>query len=156
MGVVWIYPSHWVGMCVRKIVAIPLIPHYAYLENGMTQKLTTVEDYIASRTDSVRPRLEDLRRQLKLAAPEAQETLKWGKPALVDDGILLVYAGYKAHISLHPTPSVIQAMLSDLQGYDVAENTIRFPLDVAIPEGLIQKIVALRVYQKQHEGVGWK
>jgi len=122
----------------------------------MTRKITTVEDYIASRTDSVRPRLEDLRRHLRLAAPEAQETLKWGKPALVDDGILLVYAGYNAHVSLHPTPSVIQAMLSDLQGYDVAENTIRFPLDVAIPEGLIQKIVALRVYQKQHEGVGWK
>ena len=122
----------------------------------MAKKATSVEDYFAMRTGLVRSRLEEIYGHLTLAAPGAEHVLKWGKPALIDNGILVVYAGHTEHISLHPTPSVVHAMLSDLDGYDVSENTIRFPVETVIPAMLIEKIICLRIYEKAHMGVRWR
>lgn len=119
-------------------------------------KPKTVEEYIAARPGEARRRLEEMRRYLRHADPGADEVLKWGKPALVNDGILYVYAAYKEHVSLHPTPSVISALRKDLAGFELSENTIRFPLDQPIPDALVKKIARLRVYEKKEKGIGWK
>jgi uncharacterized protein YdhG (YjbR/CyaY superfamily) len=54
----------------------------------MTDKPKTVEEYISSKPKEAQERLEELRRYLKLADPDADEELKWGKPAFVNNGIL--------------------------------------------------------------------
>jgi uncharacterized protein YdhG (YjbR/CyaY superfamily) len=120
------------------------------------RKPGTVEEYIASKPGEARKRLEEMRRYLRHADPGAEEVLKWGKPAFVNDGILYVYAAYKKHISLHPTPSVISALRKDLEAFELSENTIQFPLEKPLPGKLVEKIASLRVYEKNEKGIGWK
>jgi uncharacterized protein YdhG (YjbR/CyaY superfamily) len=120
------------------------------------QKPQTVEDYIQSKPEQVQIRIRELRSYLRSSAPKAVEELKWGKPAFTEDGILWVYSASKNHISLHPTPSVISALQEELTQFKLSENTIQFPLEKPIPKEIVKKIVALRLYEKNDLGIGWK
>jgi uncharacterized protein YdhG (YjbR/CyaY superfamily) len=122
----------------------------------MTVKVDLVEGYILSKPPKARQRLTELRRLLRQAAPDASEVLKWGKPAFIEDGILFQYAALKNHISLHPTPSVIDALRDQLQSYEISQNTIRFSQDHPIPEELVLQVAFLRLSQKIEQGLGWK
>ena len=119
-------------------------------------KPNSVDGYIEAKPEQVRVRLNELRAYLRATYPNAQEVLKWGKPAFVDDGILCVYAGFKNHVSLHPTPFVISVLSDSLQNYQLSENTIQFPIDQTIPEALINQIALLRETQKTKLGMGSK
>lgn len=119
-------------------------------------KPTTVDAYIVSKRIDVQQRLNELRACLRSVEPHAEEMLKWGKPAFVEDGILYVYAGFTQHISLHPTPSVIDALRSEFAGFVVSENTIQFPVDRPIPEELVLKIAKRRALEKTQLGVRWR
>lgn len=123
----------------------------------MPKSIITVLEYIAAQPERTRERLEQLRGCLRSVAPHASEELKWGKPALVDPdkSILFIYAAHKKHISLHPTPQVIQALHQEMSEYVSSQNTIRFSLDSPIPEEVVLKIANLRVIHK-NKGIGWK
>jgi len=97
-----------------------------------------------------------LRSYLIEADPNASDELKWGKPALVKNGILYVYAATKKHISLHPTPSVISNLRDELGSRISSENTLHFSMDEPIPKALVTKIAKLRVFEKETKGVKWK
>jgi uncharacterized protein YdeI (YjbR/CyaY-like superfamily) len=57
-----------------------------------------IDAYIARQADFARPILEHLRRVIREAAPEAEETIKWGMPHFTVAGrILAGMAGFKAH-----------------------------------------------------------
>jgi uncharacterized protein YdhG (YjbR/CyaY superfamily) len=119
-------------------------------------KPSPVEAYIENLPYSARSHMAALRACLKLAAPDALEELKWGKPALVKDGILFVFAAAKAHISLHPTPRVITQFKTALREFQTTENTIRFSLNAPLPKDLVMKIAEVRVYEKEVKGIGWR
>ena len=122
----------------------------------MTSTVNPVDAYILSKPPEARRRLTELRRLLREAAPDAIEVLKWGKPAFIRDGILFQYAAFKHHVSLHPTPSVIDTLRDELRSYEISENTIRFSLANPIPKELVLQIVRLRLFQKTEQGLGWK
>ena len=65
---------------------------------------STVDEYMAELPDDRRVVLEQLRKTINAAAPEATETIAYQMPALRSrDGQFLVsYASYKAHYSLFP------------------------------------------------------
>ena len=119
-------------------------------------KPESVEAYIASKPPNAQQRLRELQSYLRATVPEAQDLMKWGKPALVDDGILFVYAAAKNHISLHPTPSVVAQMQNQLGSHDYSENTIKFPISEPIPEELVTTIAELRVFEKNSLGIKWR
>jgi uncharacterized protein YdeI (YjbR/CyaY-like superfamily) len=57
-----------------------------------------IDAYIAAQADFARPILEHLRRLVREAAPEAEETIKWGMPHFTLGGrILAGMAAFKAH-----------------------------------------------------------
>ena len=121
----------------------------------MSKSINTVQEYIAAQPERTQEKLEQLRSCLKRVVPHAIEELKWGKPAFLENGILFLYAAHKNHLSLHPTPHVIQALRHELSAYKLSENTVRLPLDCPIPEAMVLKIAELRVIQKE-TGMGWK
>ena len=122
----------------------------------MTSTVNPVEAYILSKSPEARRRLTELRNLLREVAPDASEALKWGKPAFIEDGILFQYAALKNHISLHPTPSVIDALRDELRSYEISQNTIRFSLVNPIPKELVLQIARLRLFQKTEQGRAWK
>lgn len=61
-----------------------------------------IDTYIAKAAPFAKPILEKVRERIHAAAPEAQETIKWGAPGFTVDGkILLMMASFKAHAALN-------------------------------------------------------
>jgi uncharacterized protein YdeI (YjbR/CyaY-like superfamily) len=56
-----------------------------------------VDTYIGKSAEFARPVLEHFREVVHEACPEAEETLKWGMPHFVHQGILCHMASFKAH-----------------------------------------------------------
>ena len=59
-----------------------------------------VDAYIARAAEFARPILTHFRRVIHEADPDATETLKWGHPSFVHDGIVCGMAAFKAHCAI--------------------------------------------------------
>lgn len=105
----------------------------------------SVDDYISTFPPEVQTRLHKLREIVKAEAPEAVETIKYRIPTFVLQGNLLHFAGYANHIGFYPTPSVLQAFAKEIRSYKNAKGSVQFPLDEAMPYGLIKRMVRFRV-----------
>lgn len=104
-----------------------------------------VDAYITTFPEATQQKLEQLRAAVKKAAPKAEEVISYGMPAYKLNGMLVYFAGYKAHIGFYPTPSGIEAFKKELSVYKGAKGSVQFPLDKALPLALISKIVKFRV-----------
>lgn len=107
--------------------------------------------YIASVAPDKRAALRKLRRDIKAAAPRAEEGFSYGMPAFRLDGRpLACFAAATNHCSLYPmSASVIRAHAADLARYDTSKGTIRFPPDRPLPGTLVRKIVKTRMAELQ-------
>src|SRR5688572_2745888 len=110
-------------------------------------KYVSVPDYMADLPRDRRAAMEDLRRTVTQAAPEAVETIAYNMPALRLDGKFLVsYQAFKNHYSLFPWSDHMAAQLGDaLRPYMHGKGTLRFPVDEPIPEALVREIVRIRI-----------
>jgi uncharacterized protein YdhG (YjbR/CyaY superfamily) len=102
-------------------------------------------DYIATFPKDVQIILEEIRKIIKIAAPEAEETINYGIPTFKLKGNLVHFAAFKKHIGFYPTPSGIEAFKDELADYELSKGTVKFPLDNPIPYDLIKRITAYRV-----------
>ena len=113
---------------------------------------TTVDDYLATLANDRRAVVEELRRTINAAAPDATETIAYGMPALRSHGgqFLVSYAAYQKHFSLFPASgAVVEALGEELTPYLAGKGTIQFPADRAIPTALVKKIVKVRVAENK-------
>ena len=110
-------------------------------------KPTTIDEYIASFPRRVQSVLKHVRRTIRSAVPDAQETISYNIPTYKLNGHAVIYfAGWKAHYSLYPANArLIAAFKKDLAKYEYNDKgTVRFPLDQPIPAKLIAGIVRFR------------
>ena len=107
-----------------------------------------MDEYLAELPDDRRVVVEELRRTINAAAPDATETIAYQMPALRSHGgqFLVSYAAYKAHYSLFPASGeVVKALGDEIQPYLAGEGTIRFPASRPIPMELVTRVVKIRV-----------
>ena len=121
---------------------------------GMNRPKTPAE-YIAAAPKESRTKLREMRALLKRAAPGATEAIKWGAPTLAYKRILFAYAFVKGNISFMPTPPVLKAFAKDLKGYATGKATVKFPLEKALPKGLIIRMAKYRVKEAKEKDVRW-
>lgn len=110
-------------------------------------KPATIDQYIAASPAPVRPILEQIRRVVRTAAPEAEEVVSYRMPAFRLHGILVYFAAFKSHIGLYPPVSGDDRIEKALASYAGPKGNLKFPLDRPIPYDLIRRIVRLRVRQ---------
>ena len=112
-------------------------------------KPTTVEEYLATLAKERRAGVEELRRTINSAAPEAEETIAYLMPALRSHGgqFLVSYAAYKNHSLFPASDAVIEAGGEELKPYLAGKGTIQFPANKPLPTALVKKIVKVRVAQ---------
>jgi uncharacterized protein YdhG (YjbR/CyaY superfamily) len=103
-------------------------------------------DYIAGLDEPDRSVIADVHRTALAIVPDAVEGMSYGMPALrYRDRPLLSVMQAKGHIGLYPySPAVIEAVAAELEGYSRSKGTIRFTADHRLPDGLVDRIVALR------------
>jgi uncharacterized protein YdhG (YjbR/CyaY superfamily) len=122
----------------------------------ITAKPKTVTEYINAAPREARKKLREMRACLRAAAPEGEESVKWGMPAFSHGRILFAYAGFKNHIGFYPTPSAVKAFAKDLSGFKTAKGSIQFPLEKPLPLSLIRKIAAFRVREEKDRDAKWR
>ncbi|MFC4605810.1 iron chaperone [Rhodococcus kronopolitis] len=115
----------------------------------MADEFSTVDEYIASFPDDVRPVLQEIRRTVHAVVPGAEETISYKIPAITLGGRHLVYfAGWKRHVSVYPLPSGDTEFERRLAAYRSGTGTAKFPLGEPIPYDLIGQLVGLLVEQR--------
>ena len=107
----------------------------------------TIDEYIARFPTEVQEILNQLRKVIRAAAPDASEKFSWQMPTFFLYGNLVHFAAYSGHIGFYPTPSGISAFADRLSGYKFSKGTIQFPLSKPIPYDLIDEIVRFRVME---------
>jgi uncharacterized protein YdhG (YjbR/CyaY superfamily) len=107
----------------------------------------SIDEYIAGFPGNVRKVLEKLRKTIRSAAPNAQETISYQIPAFTLNGHLVYFAAWKEHIGFYPASTGIEKFKKELSPYEMSKGTIRFRLDEPIPFDLISRIVKFRVEQ---------
>jgi uncharacterized protein YdhG (YjbR/CyaY superfamily) len=115
-----------------------------------------INEYINATPKAAQEKLREMRACIREAAPGAEESLKWGKPAFSYQRILVMFAAFKNHIGFYPTPSAVRAFADDLSEFVTGDNSIRFPLDKPLPLPLIHKITAFRVRESIEEDGKWR
>jgi uncharacterized protein YdhG (YjbR/CyaY superfamily) len=106
-----------------------------------------VEEYFAALPEPSRVALERLRRTIRRAAPDAEETISYQMPAFAQDGRTLVsYAAFKNHCSLFPTSTaVIAEHEEELRPFLAGKGTLRFDIEHPIPDELVAQLVEARI-----------
>jgi uncharacterized protein YdhG (YjbR/CyaY superfamily) len=115
-----------------------------------------ITEYINAAPKEAQEKLREMLACIREAAPGAEESLKWGKPAFSYQRILVMFAAFKHHIGFYPTPSAVRAFADDLSEYITGDNSIRIPLDKPLPLSLIRKITAFRVKESIEEDGKWR
>lgn len=112
---------------------------------------TTVDDYLAAQSPTVRAALVQVRRAIRKALPTADEVISYQIPAYrTADGLVLFFAGWQAHYSLYPaTAAVVREFAADLAGCEISKGTIRFPLHRRVPVGLIGRIAKFKAREAE-------
>jgi uncharacterized protein YdhG (YjbR/CyaY superfamily) len=67
-------------------------------------------------------------------------------PAFEHHEVTLVsFGAFKAHVGFYPGAAAIRTFAPDLQGYETAKGSIRFPLARPMPVDLIRRIVRYKL-----------
>ena len=107
-----------------------------------------VDEYIAGFPEDIRLKLIEVRSAIRMAAPDAEESVSYGMPAYKLNGKPLVYfAGYRNHIGFYATPSGHSQFLEDLSKYKQGKGSVQFPVDEPMPLDMISIMVAFRVVE---------
>jgi uncharacterized protein YdhG (YjbR/CyaY superfamily) len=110
-------------------------------------KFSNVDEYIALYPASVKKGLKLLRKTIRQAAPEAEETISYHMPAYKLNGVIVFFAAMKNHFGFYPTASPMQTFREKLTPYETSKGVIRFPLDKPIPVKLVSEIVRWKVIE---------
>jgi uncharacterized protein YdhG (YjbR/CyaY superfamily) len=106
------------------------------------------DDYLAALSSDKRRALDKLRKDIKAAAPKAEECISYGIPGFRINGKLLVSYGAAAkHCAFYPG-STLPAFKKELKNYDTGKGTIRFPAEDPLPSALVRKIVRARIAER--------
>jgi uncharacterized protein YdhG (YjbR/CyaY superfamily) len=112
----------------------------------MKNKINSIDEYIDTFPEDIQAILQQVRRTIKAAAPEAGEKISYGIPTFtLNDKYLIYFAGWKHHISIYPIPTGDEAFRQELGPYISGKGTLKFPLDKPMPLKLITKIVKRKV-----------
>ncbi len=119
----------------------------------MNQALNTIDEYIRSFPPEIQQKLEEIRKTIQDAAPEATEAIKYAIPTFVLNGNLVHFAAFKNHIGFYPVPSGMKAFEEELAVYKQGKGSIQFPLNQPLPLALITRIVQFRVTENTEKSL---
>ncbi len=109
----------------------------------------SIDDYLSRLTDDKRAALAKLRKDIKAAAPRAEECISYRIPAFRLDGRMLVwFHAASTHCSFFPGAHPIAANKGALRKYSTRKGTVRFAPDSPLPATLVKRLVRARIAER--------
>jgi uncharacterized protein YdhG (YjbR/CyaY superfamily) len=123
----------------------------------MTDKPTTIAEYIEAAPERARTHLRDLHALLKGVAPDAVEAIKWGSPVYEEKRILFSFSAFTNHATFMPTRSTIAHFKDEIEdaGYDTGNDTIQLPYDKPLPVDLLLRVAEHRAADVRDNDARW-
>jgi uncharacterized protein YdhG (YjbR/CyaY superfamily) len=117
--------------------------------SAKSQTPQTIDEYLAPLSKEQRAALEKLRKDIKSAAPKAEECISYQIPTFRLGGRMLVsFAAWANHCAFYAGSSPIKAHQAELKAYDTSKGTIRFPADSPLSATLVRKLVKTQIAEK--------
>ena len=108
-------------------------------------RATTIAGYIAAAPAEGQAHLRQLYALLKHAAPEAQETIKWGNPFFVEPRFVFAFSAHKAHLDFAPPRVVMESFREELAAHRTTQNFLQVRYSDPLPEDLIRRMAEAAV-----------
>lgn len=119
--------------------------------NTIKRNYGNVDEYIGSFPGTTRKLLDQMRRTIRAAAPEADESIAYGMPAYkLNKKPLVYFAGFDHHIGFYATPTGHAEFAAELSKYKQGKGSVQFPVDQPLPLDLVSRITKFRV--KENSG----
>lgn len=100
--------------------------------------------YINKFPEPAKSKLLEIRDIIKAVAPEAEECISYGMPAIRLNKVLVYYAAWKTHIGFYPGSAYLQLFPEQFSSYKSSRGAVQFPLDEPLPAELIMKMTLFR------------
>lgn len=105
-----------------------------------------VDTYLAALPGPIRATLQELRRAIRAAAPEAEEVISYQIPTYRYRGALVHFTAKGGRGSLIMVDKALaKAFERDLRDHDVSGTTVHFSAESPLPAALVRRIVEARV-----------
>ena len=112
----------------------------------------TIDEYLAGvRDEDHRRALEKLRKQIKAAAPRAEECISYQMPAFRQNGMLVFFGNASKHCAFYPGSTAIETHKDELKDYELSKGTIRFQPNKPLPAALVRTIVKERLADNERK-----
>ena len=108
-------------------------------------KSIEINNYISSFSTDIQAILEQLRKTIQNAAPEAKEVISYGMPAFKQNRVLVYFAAYPNHIGFYPTAAGIETFKDEFLEYKWSKGAVQFSINKPLPIDLIIRIVKFRL-----------
>lgn len=118
----------------------------------MSRKYTCVQEYFADIPSDHLEEMEEMRKILKEALPEAEECISYNMPAYRMKHVLVYYAAMKNHLGFYPTNGPIEAFMTQLVPYSCSKGCVRFPWGEPLPKKLITEMCRYRLQEEKNSG----
>ena len=94
--------------------------------------------------------LQNLRKTIKAAVPEAEEVISYGMPAFRLHGMLVYYAAFKDHCSFFVgSKATLRKFSKELEPFAAGKGTVHFTSENPLPTALVKRIVKARVLENE-------
>ncbi len=119
----------------------------------MKNRFENIDEYIVLFPE-IKDKLGKLRKLILSQNADITEYIGYQMPAFRYKNKPLVYfAGYKKHIGFYPGAEGIKNFEGEFKkyGYKFSKGAVQFPINEALPEDLIKKIVQFRLKENDHK-----
>lgn len=100
----------------------------------------TVEAYILTQPEEVRPLLQKVRETIRSVLPDAEEKISWSMPTFRKKQNIIHFAAFKNHMGLYPGSEAIEQFAEQLKPYKTSKGAIQFQYKEPVPFELIAEI----------------
>ena len=115
----------------------------------MAPTAASIDEYISTFPEATQEILQELRRHVLVALPDAEERISYQIPTFAVDGQYVIYiAGWEHHVSIYPIPGGDEELDADLEPYLSGQGTIKLPLKQPVPWDLVDRAIAARVAER--------
>jgi uncharacterized protein YdhG (YjbR/CyaY superfamily) len=114
----------------------------------------TIEEYLRQVPPDPRAALQRLRKLIKTAAPNSEESIVYGLPTFRQGRMRLNIAAYKDHCSFYGWARVRREFSNELKPFESGRGTLRFTPDRPLPARLVTRLVKALVALDDRPGSG--
>lgn len=114
----------------------------------------SIDEYIAAFPEEIQNKLEEVRKIIRAAVPDAKEVISYQIPCFNLNGPILYFSAYKKHLTLSAPPPTFEVFKEELASYKTSISAVQLPYDQPIPKALITKIAKYRAAENLKKSKG--